>query len=739
MTSVLLAVASVWGLSATVALGPNTFSPRQDATISGDVVDSSNLPLAGVVVTVRGMPQLAVTDDRGRFTLAIGAGPATMVFSLPGFTRREIPVGGGAPVSRLHITLTIAPHTEQVTVRAPVVGTPPDDRFILRPLDVVRTAGTQADVMRALMALPGVEQVDDGAGLFVRGGDVSETRVLLDGTVINHPYRYETPTGGFRGAVDPFLTQGVTFTTGGFSSEYGDTLSGVVDLHGLTRPMAAHQSFTAGLAGVAGQVAQPIGAEGGLRLAVNKATPSVLFAVNPSGEPFDRLPGGWDFSGGAYLDTRSHGSFHVFALDQADHVGVQLQQDAFVGFLHSNTTHAVVSATYQRALGPTWDLRAAAGTDRYDNGTNVGVLEVHQTDQEQSARADLGGRAGAWTIRLGGDAGATRTIVTGTVPSTGSDFAGVAGSRATDVGHRDWTAGVYAELTRALGRVATTFGVREEYFAAAATSRTDPRLNITVDFGAAGRLRLAWGLYHQAASPAYFDAVDGALTLPPMAATHYILGYEVGTFEGAAYLRAEGYAKSYRDLPVQDSGRGFVGTGYGWARGLDLFGRRVWHFIDVRASASWLATRRRWTSPTEDNRFPLPSGASIPDFDIPYAVQVVANVPLARSVALATSWRVAAGKPFTPVVGATLTPAGYEPTWAPINSDRVPAYERLDLAVSHTRTLGAKVSAVFFLSVDNVLNRENFFSYAYSADYSTRRPVPSAAPRSVYIGCSITH
>ena len=93
----------------------------------------------------------------------------------------------------------------------------------------------------------------------------------------------------------------------------------------------------------------------------------------------------------------------------------------------------------------------------------------------------------------------------------------------------------------------------------------------------------------------------------------------------------------------------------------------------------------------------------------------------------------------TPVAGAVATANGYEPIWGPINSERLPRYERLDLSVSTVRTLGARTSAVFFASVDNVLARQNFFEYAYSADYTSRRPVLGAAPRSFYVGCSITH
>jgi hypothetical protein len=42
------------------------------------------------------------------------------------------------------------------------------------------------------------------------------------------------------------------------------------------------------------------------------------------------------------------------------------------------------------------------------------------------------------------------------------------------------------------------------------------------------------------------------------------------------------------------------------------------------------------------------------------------------------------------------------------------------------------------VAVDNALARQNFFEYAYSADYSARHPVSSASPRSFYVGCSVT-
>lgn len=709
---------------------------QQPATVSGDVVDQSNLPLPSVVVTIKGTTAVVVTDEHGHFGISAEHSDAVVVFELSGFATRTVAIA--QTTGPLHVVMTLAPVSTEVIVRAPAASAPPDPRMTLRPLDVVRTAGTQADVMRALSVLPGVAQVDEGAGIFVRGGDVSETTVMLDEAPLNHPYRYETPTGGYRGAVDPFLTQGVSFTTGGFSAAYGNSLSGIVDMRSLDRPAVRRMTATAGLAGISLAAAQPIGSESGVRVAVNRATPSVLFAVNPSPRDFDELPGGWDTSASAYYNSATHGAFRLFVLDQHDHVGVQLEQDAFDGFLHSTTSYRALIASWRQLMSNGWTVTAIGSADHHVNGFDVGVAAIDSADDARSARLDLAGSAGSWTVRFGADAGKTVTDATGVVPERGGDFAGVSGTSTFDVNHHDNHGGGYVETSHAFGIVTPTFGVRSDYFSAASTARVDPRVNVAIDLGALGRLRMAWGIYHQAPSPEYFDQVRGAAALAPMTAVHYTAGYETGKSDGALFFRAEGYYKTYRDLPVQDDAVGYGDTGYGNARGIDLYGRRVWHFIDLRASASFVHTERRWTSPEQQDRYPLPAGTWTPDFSIPYTWQVVVNAPVWPTIWLGMDWREAAGRPTTPAIGATATPEGYEPIWGPINSERLPRYKRIDLSVSYLTKLGPHTNAVFFASVDNLTNHFNFFEYAYSADYSSRHPVASAAPRGFYVGCTIT-
>jgi hypothetical protein len=106
-------------------------------------------------------------------------------------------------------------------------------------------------------------------------------------------------------------------------------------------------------------------------------------------------------------------------------------------------------------------------------------------------------------------------------------------------------------------------------------------------------------------------------------------------------------------------------------------------------------------------------------------------------LSLAASWRIAAGRPFTPAIGAVSTRRGFEPVWGSINSDRLPRYDRVDLSISMLKPFNTS-AAVFFASVDNLFDHHNAFEVAYSSDYSQRHLVTSSAPRSFYVGCSIT-
>ncbi|HEY1305117.1 MAG TPA: TonB-dependent receptor [Vicinamibacterales bacterium] len=702
--------------------------------VAGRVRDATGLVLPGASIELDGR-LVAVSDDKGEFEIESRSGTRVSIrVSLPGFRPHEssISVQADAP---LDVVLQVDVVPERVDVRA-VPEQNVARAFNLQPLQVVRIPGAQADVFRAVQTLPGVVTVDDGAGLFVRGGDVSEVLVSLDDSVIAHPYQYESPTGGFRGAVDPFRLAGLAFSSGGFTARYGNVLSGVLDLHGLERPQETEATATVGLAGASASLAAPIGARGGVRGALNRTFTGVLFAVNGEQRRFDPPPGGWDGSGGLALDLGRGGRLRTFALAQREEVGLDIEQDAFVGLLSSSSRHRFISARWDGVVQQ-WASSISIGDDSYERGTEAGVLDLTTDDRVRSWRVDAA-RSGSWRTewRVGTNGSITDTTVHGITPLRGGDFEGVSGRSPFEAHVRDWFGGTYAELTKTASWLVVTPSVRIDRFDRAQAVTADPRLNVRVGLGHRNALRFATGLYHQAPAASYFDRERGAARLPPMQAVHYVFGYEAGRESEGLYLRTEGYIKEYRRLPLQDAAQGYVADGYGFARGVDVFARWLTTRVELRGSASWLQARRRWTPADQQNRFDLPPGTWSPDFDIPWSLQLVANVPLSSTRTVAASWRSAAGRPHTPIVGVEQVGDGFAPVFGLINSERFPTYERLDLSFNWLVPAGRQV-AIFFASLDNALGRANGHEFAYARDYSSRRLVTNTSPRTVYVGVSL--
>ena len=712
-----------------------------DLVLRGAVQDQSGLPVPKALVYVDGTQISAETDITGRFELTLSPPRAgTLIIYRDGFSPVPVAFDPLDPLTleTLQIILTPAPLSEIVTVAASRTPSPPASSFAMRPLDVVRTPGSAADLMRALQTLPGVAQVDEGAGLYVRGGDTSEVLVLLDDAVVFHPYRSETPGGGLFGSVEPFLLEGASFATGGFSARYGNALSAVLDMHGLRRPDAPQMNVTLGLAGASMRAALPVGKHAGIRVSGNRSFPGLLFAVNGRPYEFNPLPGGWDVNMSAHYDSPVAGHLKAFVNAIDDSVGVHIDSVSFGGLLRSSTASNLATLHWDNVIGGTWLATATVGLTRYTRGSASGVLDLDTTDLRASWRATAERPLGAWTLRVGGDGVDARTHIDGTVPAKGGDLGGISGSTAIGVRYGDVVSGAWVEAERRASAVTATVGARAQRFGLAGETDVDPRVNVSIDTAPHQKASFAWGEYHQTPEASYYSHV-GPAGLRAMRARHLIAGYEYGAEREPVHLRAEAYWKRYASLPLEDPTGRFASNGFGAAHGLDLFSHLKSGRVDLIADYSWLAAERRWTAVLDRGRFQVPASSTWrPDFDIPHTAHVMARVDITRRLSTSTGWRLSSGKPDTPVVGATATTAGYVPIYGAINSERLPRYERTDLTVSYlTQMLGSR-STILFASVGNLFARRNFFEYAYTPDFSQRRPVTSAAPRVVYFGITLT-
>ncbi len=715
-----------------VHAGPGTL-------VSGTVRDASGAVLAGAAVYLRGSNFLSFCDLKGRFRIqGAPAGEAVLVVTCSGFRAQERVVLLGEQPVELDITLELEVPHEDVRVTAYPHQPEPVHLTQLTPLAIVRMPGASADLYRALQMQSGVAKVDDGAGLFVRGGEAGETKTYLDRALLEHSYRCETPNGGMFGTVRPFMLSGISLSTGGFPARFGNALSGVLELQSVDRPQKTSLTATAGLAALSGSLSLPVGDSTGLRFSGNQSLTRLLFKLNSVEQHFDQYPSGTDFSLNFYADGRRAGSFKGYLFDSQDQIGVELERELFTGILNSSERNGLASLAWQKTISNRWFLEGSISRSRYAQHLEVGIVELHLSDTGKRARLDLTGHLEKWTLRAGGEFERQAFTLSGLDSSSGGDLGGIQGVRRWTLVFDDRRLGGYAELERSLGRLSANVGLRGDYFGAMGTWIADPRLSINYRIAPAHRLRLAWGLYHQAPAPAYLDRQFGNPRLRPMSAQHWIAGYTIGKEDNPVFLRFEGYTKAYARLPVEDRRLNFSDHGDGFARGFDVFARLFrgsrW---EAWTSYSYVVARRRYTRLEDRGRYELPERRFRPEFEIPHTLQWVFEGALTPSITLAGSFRLASGRPFTPVVGARTTEKGHVPIYGELNSQRYPTYHRLDLNLSRTYSLAGKAALVQFLGLTNVLGRRNVFDYAYSQDFSERRPARSAWGRTFYFGISL--
>ena len=126
-------------------------------------------------------------------------------------------------------------------------------------------------------------------------------------------------------------------------------------------------------------------------------------------------------------------------------------------------------------------------------------------------------------------------------------------------------------------------------------------------------------------------------------------------------------------------------------------------------------------------------------YDISRNHTIILERALPAGIRVGAAYRSATGRPITPVIDAQFDAQRdiYVPEYGPPMSTRVPALRRVDVSLSQYRPVGHGWNGVFYVSLSNILDRENIYGYRYSSDYSQRTPIRSLFNRAVYVGASL--
>lgn len=564
-------------------------------TISGMVTDKSGNTIEGVNVYLDGTYDGASTDNQGKFLFTTTeTGMQTLKISYLAYETASIS-DNVSKLNKLSIFLREAVNTlSGVTLTAGTFEAGDNSKVsVLKPLDVVTTASALGDFVGALQTLPGTTTVAEDGRLFVRGGQAEETQIFIDGIRVFTPFSPTANNIPTRGRYSPFLFKGITFSTGGYSAEYGQALSGILQLNTIDEPDQEKTDISLMTVG-AGIGHTKKWENNSLSINASYINLAPYLAIfedrNEWKQPFQSLAAEAVFrqkyeSGLLKLYTAT--SYSDFDLIQDD---INLEEGLPFALKNQNI---YVNGSFKYFFDNDWTL--STGVSYTGDHTDLKIIESTVDDDENSFhfKAKIKkGFSSRFKLNFGTE-----------YFSTNFKEQFIADSNAFNANFTNGLSAVFAEADVFLSNdFAFKTGLRAEHTALLNETSFSPRISLAYKTGDYSQFSLAYGDFSQNPLNEYlkFDK-----NLKSEKATHYLLNYQY--LNEKKIFRAEVFHKEYDDLVKYDTefssaDSNYNNNGFGHATGLDVFWRdgKSIKNLDYWVSYSYLDTKRDYRNFPED-------------------------------------------------------------------------------------------------------------------------------------------
>ena len=207
--------------------------------ISGKVT-FRNKGVGEINVTLKDTYDGATTDANGNFSFETSEkGNKILTFTHPKYVDVEKPITIESQEVAVNAELKEQINEiDAVVVSAGSIEASDKKRAtaLLTPIDIYTTAGADGQISSALTYLPGVQKVGETEGLFIRGGTGTESKIFMDGSLINNYFSSSVPGIAGRDRFNTSLFKGNIFSSGGYSALYGQALSGALMLESVDLP-----------------------------------------------------------------------------------------------------------------------------------------------------------------------------------------------------------------------------------------------------------------------------------------------------------------------------------------------------------------------------------------------------------------------------------------------------------------------------------------------------------------------
>ena len=559
-------------------------------TVSGLVIDKRGKPIKDVNVYLEGTYDGSTTDEQGKFSFDTSEkGVHTLIVSYVSYEPLRL-TDDVSNMQQLNLVLQEDVNSlETVTLSAGTFSASDHSKAsVLKPLDIVTTAGAVGDVVGALQTLPGTSTVAEDGRLFVRGGDAEETQIFIDGIRVFTPYTSSTNNIPVRGRYSPFLFDGITFSTGGYAAEFGQALSSVLLLNTIDEESVQERSDINVMSLGAGLGHTKKWKTNSLSLNatyINLAPYNAVFADrNEWIKPYESVGGEAVFRqkiGDGLLKLYSAFDSANFELDQED-----INNPDGVRF-KLNNKNFYTNVSFSEILNHGWSI-FAGGSYTYAQ-TKVHVDTMNVKDLEHSAHFKIKASkrfSNYFKLHFGAEHFST---------AFDEDYKAGPGIANFKFNNNITASFVEGDVIFSR-RLALKIGVRQEYNGLQSQNTISPRASLAFKTSKNGQVSFAYGDFYQQQNN---EILKFESDLDARHAQHYILNYQYAA--NSRVFRAEVYRKNYSRLVTYadndpNPNSSFLTDGDGYAQGLDVFFRdnRSFKNLEYWISYSYLDTERRY-------------------------------------------------------------------------------------------------------------------------------------------------
>lgn len=663
-----------------------SISAYSQIKLSGRVVNKKNLPMQNVNVFVDGTYDGALTNENGEFTFETEAkGNQILKFTFNGYLDVSENIFVEEYLYRVFTLHQDMNTIETVVISAGTIKAGDNSKVTaLKPLDIVTTAGSSGDIVAALETMPGVNSVGESGKLFVRGGDAGETQTYVDGIRVAQPYGASPNNIPTRGRFSPFLFKGITFSTGGYSAEYGDALSSVLLLNTVDEPAENQTDISIMTVGV-GLGKSKKWKNSSLSFNTSYINLKPYYFLAPQKLDWNKAPE--SISGETVYRTKiNKGLLKVYAAFDNSNMNLNQKDINYAdkiryGLINNNF---YLNSVYKGNIATSLQLQTGFSFGYSNNQIGINTDKINNYERALHYKLKLRQSfSNMFKLNVGGEFFHTN------FDENYQDFS----LNRIDYGYQNNTIAFFTEAEVFLSqKLAFNFGIRSSNASVVDEFTIEPRLSVAYKIASKSQLSLAYGSFYQNPNSDYLKFTTN---LKYENTNHYIINYLYNN--NGKMFRAEAYYKDYSNLVKYDSNfssftSNFNNNGLGYAKGIDLFWRdnKTIKNMDYWITYSFIDSERDYRNYEKQV---TPSFIANHNFSIVTKYWVD---KLRSQIGLTYSFN--SGRPYD------------NPNEVAFMDSKTKSYNNFSLGWSYLLSQ----QKILYLSVSNLLGANNVFGYQYA-------------------------